>query len=275
MIGCKDNLVEIKDVCFNRTNKMIFDGISLTIPRGKVVGIMGPSGTGKTTLLRLIGKQLRPDSGSIFVDGQDISKLSRNNVFKLRRKMGVLFQSGALFTDMSVFENVAFPLRVHTQLSESLLKDMVLLKLQSVGLRGACNLYPRELSGGMQRRVALARAIILDPSIVMYDEPFVGQDPISSGILVKLIRVLNQSMGLTSIIISHDINETMSISDYLYVIAHGQVVGQGKPDELLASNDPLVRQFMNGFPDGPVPFHYPAKPQQEEFMGEENHVRSC
>lgn len=275
MNGGKDNLVEIKDVCFNRTNKMIFDGISLNIPRGKVVGIMGPSGTGKTTLLRLIGNQLRPDSGSIFVDGQDISKLSCNNVFKLRRKMGVLFQSGALFTDMSVFENVAFPLRVHTQLSESLLKDIVLLKLQSVGLRGANNLYPRELSGGMQRRVALARAIILDPSIVMYDEPFVGQDPISSGILVKLIRVLNQSMGLTSIIISHDINETMSISDYLYVIAHGQVVGQGKPDELLASNDPLVKQFMNGYPDGPVPFHYPAKPQPEEFMGEKNHVRSC
>ncbi|PJE80855.1 putative phospholipid import ATP-binding protein MlaF [invertebrate metagenome] len=268
------NFVTIENLSFRRGNRIIFDRINIRIPRGKVVGIMGPSGTGKTTLLRLIGKQLVPDAGKIVIDGEDIGSLSREKMFYLRRKMGMLFQSGALFTDMNVFENVAFPLRIHTSLTECMIRDVVLLKLQAVGLRGADKLMPSELSGGMSRRVALARAIVLDPAMVMYDEPFVGQDPIGMGMLVQLIQGLNQALGLTSIIVSHDVNETASIADYLYLISNGKVMGQGTPEEMMHSQDIHIRQFMNGLPDGPVAFHYPARNYREEFMGGECHARN-
>ena len=253
-----DNIVTIKDLSFARGTRKIFDDVSLQIPRGKVTAIMGPSGTGKTTLLRLIGGQLRPDSGIVEVDGQRVHMLSRNDLYTLRKRMGMLFQSGALLTDISVFDNVAFPLREHTDLSESLIRTVVLMKLEAVGLRGARDLMPSELSGGMARRAALARALALDPMIVMYDEPFTGQDPISMGVIVKLIRLLNVALGLTSIIVSHDVKETASIADYIYVISNGKVVGHGTPHELDRSPSQWVDQFMHGKPDGPVPFHYPA-----------------
>ena len=266
MTEVNDNFIEIRGLTFRRGERTIFNNINLAIPRGKVVGIMGPSGTGKTTLLRLIGRQLKPDSGSILVDGRDLASLSREQLFRLRRKMGMLFQSGALFTDLSVFENIAFPLRTHTQLPESMIRDIVLIKLQAVGLRGASKLMPSELSGGMNRRVALARAIALDPEMVMYDEPFVGQDPIAMGVLVQLIQRLNKVLGVTSVIVSHDLNETASISDYLYLLADGDVIGEGTPDEMRQSDDPRIRQFMKGLPDGPVPFHYPAKNFREDLL---------
>ena len=261
-----DNFVEIRGLTFYRGSRVIFNNIDMEIPRGKVVGIMGPSGAGKTTLLRLIGRQLRPDQGSILVDGQDLAGMSRDQLFVQRRKMGMLFQSGALFTDLTVFENVATPLRIHTQLSELMIRDIVLMKLHAVGLRGASSLMPSELSGGMSRRVALARAIALDPEMVMYDEPFVGQDPIAMGVLVELIRKLNQALGITSIIVSHDLHETASIADLLYLIADGEVIGVGTPDEMLNSSDARVRQFMQGLPDGPVPFHYPADDYQNDLL---------
>ena len=261
-----DNFIEIRGLTFYRGNRPIFKNIDLDIPRGKVVGIMGPSGTGKTTLLRLIGRQLKPDKGIILIDGQNLDDISRDNLFRLRRKMGMLFQSGALFTDLSVFENVAFPLRTHTKLSESMIRDIVLLKLQAVGLRGAADLMPNELSGGMNRRVALARAIALDPQMVMYDEPFVGQDPIAMGVLVELIRKLNSALNITSLVVSHDLRETASISDYLYLIADGDVIGHGEPEAMLISNDERVKQFMQGLPDGPVPFHFPADNLEEELL---------
>lgn len=259
--------VELKGVTFKRGARNIFSDVDIRIPRGKVTGIMGPSGCGKTTLLRLMGAQLRPDAGQVWVNGQNLPELSRGDLFDARKQMGVLFQSGALFTDLDVFENVAFPLRVHTQLPEDMIRDIVLLKLQAVGLRGAVELMPDELSGGMKRRVALARAIALDPQILMYDEPFVGQDPIAMGVLVRLIRLLNDALGITSIVVSHDLTETASIADYIYVVGDGQVLGQGTPEELMSSDNPRIRQFMTGEPDGPVPFHYPAPDFREDLLG--------
>ncbi|MGE6387960.1 ATP-binding cassette domain-containing protein [Pseudomonas sp. NPDC078416] len=259
--------VELKGVSFKRGTRSIFNNVDIRIPRGKVTGIMGPSGSGKTTLLRLMGAQLRPSAGEVWVNGQNLPKLSRSDLFDARKQMGVLFQSGALFTDLDVFENVAFPLRVHTKLPEDMIRDIVLLKLQAVGLRGAVDLMPDELSGGMKRRVALARAIALDPQILMYDEPFVGQDPIAMGVLVRLIRLLNDALGITSIVVSHDLAETASIADYLYVVGDGQVLGQGTPQELMESDNPRIRQFMTGDPDGPVPFHYPAPDYRDDLLG--------
>ena len=262
----EDVIVEIKDLTFSRGSRPIFKGVDIKIPRGKVTAIMGPSGTGKTTLLKLIGGQLRPDSGDIVVEGSSVPSLGRRDLFVLREKMGMLFQSGSLFTDMNVFDNVAFPIRVHTQLPEEMIRDIVLMKLQAVGLRGAYALMPSELSGGMARRVALARAISLDPNIVMYDEPFTGQDPIAMGVLVNLIRRLNQALGHTSIIVSHDIQETLSIADYLYLIADGKVIAHGTPDQLKTIESEQVRQFVEGLPDGPVPFHYQAPDFLEQLM---------
>lgn len=259
--------VELKGLSFKRGTRSIFNNIDIRIPRGKVTGIMGPSGCGKTTLLRLMGAQLRPTRGEVWVNGQNLPKLSRSDLFDARKQMGVLFQSGALFTDLDVFENVAFPLRVHTQLPDEMIRDIVLLKLQAVGLRGAIDLMPDELSGGMKRRVALARAIALDPQILMYDEPFVGQDPIAMGVLVRLIRLLNDALGITSIVVSHDLAETASIADYLYVVGDEQVLGQGTPKELMNSDNPRIRQFMTGEPDGPVPFHFPATDYRTDLLG--------
>jgi len=250
--------VEIRNLSFRRGSRSILEGVDLSVPRGKITAIMGPSGCGKTTLLRLIGRQLNPASGTIRVDGVDIAGLSRPELFEQRRRMGMLFQNGALFSDLSVFENVAFPLRVHTALPQGMIRDLVLMKLHAVGLRGARDLMPSELSGGMARRAALARAIILDPELIMYDEPFSGQDPISMGVLRLLIRRVNEALHSTTIIVSHDINETLSISDYMYVLAAGRVIGHGRPDDVVGSDDPQVRQFLQGLPDGPVPFHYPA-----------------
>ena len=261
-----DILVRIRDMHFSRGERRIFDGVDLDIRRGKVTAIMGPSGTGKTTLLRLIGGQLAPDSGSVQVDGLEVPQLGRAGLYRLRRRMGMLFQSGALLTDLNVFDNVAFPLREHTDLPEAMIRDLVLIKLQAVGLRGARDLSPAELSGGMARRVAMARAIALDPMMIMYDEPFTGQDPISMGALVTLIRRLNDALGLTSIIVSHDVQETASISDYVYVISEGRVVAGGTPDEIGRSDSAWVQQFMQGLPDGPVPFHYPAPDYRQDLL---------
>jgi phospholipid/cholesterol/gamma-HCH transport system ATP-binding protein len=258
MPGSSPPFIEIRNLSFFRGDKAIFDGLNMTIARGKITAVMGPSGTGKTTLLRLIGGQLEPDSGEILLAGQNIPTLSRSELFAVRHKIGMLFQSGALFTDLTLYENVAFPLRVHTRLSESMIRDIVLMKLEAVGLRGASDSMPNELSGGQSRRAALARAIALDPELVMYDEPFVGQDPISMGMLVKLIRVLRETVGITSIIVSHDVGETASIADYIYVVDKGRVIGEGTPDEVLNSNEPQVKQFIHGLADGPVAFHVEA-----------------
>jgi phospholipid/cholesterol/gamma-HCH transport system ATP-binding protein len=261
-----EDYIRIDQLQFSRGNRLIFDDISFTIPKGKITAIMGPSGTGKTTLLKLIGGQLTPQSGKVYVDGEDVHALSRKNLYALRKRMGMLFQSGALLTDISVFENVAFPLREHTDLTESMIRDMVLLKLQSVGLRGAADLMPSELSGGMARRVALARSIALDPELIMYDEPFTGQDPITMGIVVSLIKRLNSALGLTSVVVSHDVSDTLSIADYAYIIAEGKVIAGGTPDELYGSSSAWVQQFLQGLPDGPVPFHYPAGNYAEALL---------
>jgi phospholipid/cholesterol/gamma-HCH transport system ATP-binding protein len=250
--------VTVEGLHFSRGEMEIFRGVDLAIPRGRITAIMGPSGSGKTTLLKLIGGQLYPEAGRVILDGDDMHRQSRKALFAIRRRMGMLFQSGALFSDLSVYENVAFPLRVHTDLPESMVRDLVLMKLEAVGLRGARELMPAELSGGMTRRVALARAIALDPELILYDEPFVGQDPISMGVLVQLIKRLNEALGLTSVIVSHDIKETLTIADYVYVIADGRVMAHGTPAGLDVDQDPRVSQFVHGEPDGPVPFHYPA-----------------
>lgn len=253
------NLVEIRDLHFHYGDRPILSGLRMEFPRGKVIAVMGGSGSGKTTILRLIGGQLTPRSGEVAVDGQIVHTLDLPSLYQLRRKMGMLFQHGALFTDLTVFENVAFPLREHTDLPEALLRDLVLLKLNAVGLRNAAQLKPAEISGGMARRVALARAIALDPQLIMYDEPFAGLDPISMGVTANLIRKLNDALGSTSILVSHDVDEAFSIADYVYFLSGGVIVAQGSPEELRASSDPYVRQFVHAEADGPVPFHYAGK----------------
>lgn len=260
-----DNLVEIENVSFGYGARPILKGINLTARRGQVIAIMGNSGCGKTTLLRLIGGQIRPSSGVVRVAGQDVSKLNQDDLYLMRRKMGMLFQFGALFTDMSVFDNIAFQLREHSRLPEEVVRDMVLMKLHAVGLRGAADLMPSELSGGMARRVALARSIALDPMLVMYDEPFAGLDPISLGVTGNLIRRLTDTLGLTSIVVTHDVQESLKIVDYVYFISEGVVEAEGTPDQIRASKQPFVHQFVHGEPDGPVPFHYPAKPYTEDL----------
>ncbi len=265
-ISCQNTLISVSNLSFSRGDKKIFDDISLEFERGKITAIMGPSGTGKTTLLKLMGGQLLPNQGSIIVDGQNVHRLRRSELYNLRKRMGMLFQSGALLTDMSVYDNVAFPLREHTKLPESMIRTLVLMKLEAVGLRGAYSLMPNELSGGMARRVALARAIVLDPMMIMYDEPFTGQDPISMGVLVHLIKALNKTLGLTSIIVSHDVHETSAIADYIYVLSGGKVVGQGTPEAIRQSDSEWVQQFMTGAADGPVHFHYPAKDYMDDLL---------
>lgn len=260
------NWIEIRNLSFRRSpSRWIFRDVDMNIERNKITAIMGPSGCGKTTLLKLISGLLQPDSGTVRVDGVDVASLDRTGLMALRRRMGMLFQSGALFTDLSVYENVAFPLRVHTRLPEDMIRDLVLMKLQAVGLRGARDLMPNELSGGMSRRVALARTIILDPELIMYDEPFAGQDPIAMGVLVKLIRDLNSSMGLTSVLVSHDVPESLSICHYACILADGKVIGEGTPEQLRQHPSDRVQQFLNGQPDGPVPFHYPASDAAADF----------
>ncbi len=256
--GGGDILVRVRGLSFRRGDRVIFDQVDLDIRRREITAIMGPSGTGKTTLLKLISGQLRPDGGSIEVDGLDVHRLGRGELYRLRTRMGMLFQTGALLTDLDVFENVAYPLREHTRLTESMIRKLVLLKLEAVGLRGAARLMPSELSGGMARRVALARAVALDPMMILYDEPFTGQDPISMGVLVQLIRQLNDASGLTSLVVSHDVRETASIADRIYIIANGRVMARGTPAEVMDSPLPWVNQFVQGLPDGPVHFHYPA-----------------
>lgn len=260
-------LVKIRDMHFQRGSKSIFRGIEMDIPRGQITTIMGPSGTGKTTLLKLIGGQLKPSTGTIEVDGQNVPKLSRSALYTLRKRMGMLFQSGALLTDLTVFDNVAFPVREHTDLPESLIRHLVLMRLHAVGLRGARDLYPAELSGGMARRVALARALILDPNMIMYDEPFTGQDPISMGVLLDLIQTVNRALGITSIIVSHDLHESMSISDYVVIVSDGKVVEAGSPDQLRSSPSAWVQQFLQGNADGPVPFQLDAPDYRADLLG--------
>ena len=258
-------IVECKHLGFGYGGRRVLDDVSFTVPRGKVTALMGASGGGKTTVLRLIGGQAKPQAGEMLFEGRDITKLDAAGLYAIRRRMGMLFQFGALFTDLSVFENVAFPLREHTQLPENLLRDIVLMKLNAVGLRGARDLMPREVSGGMARRVALARAIALDPELVMYDEPFAGLDPISLGTAAQLIRRLNDSLGITSIVVSHDLEETFSIADHVIILANGKVAAQGTPDEVMNSTDPLVDQFVHARADGPVPFQYPGPTVAQDF----------
>ena len=260
------NLIEVKNLTFKRGERVIYDNLNLKVQQGKITAIMGPSGIGKTTLLKLIGGQLYPEQGEILFDGQDICRLSNRELYEVRKRMGMLFQSGALFTDISTFDNVAFPIREHTRLPESLIRQIVLMKLEAVGLRGAADLMPSELSGGMARRAALARAIALDPDLIMFDEPFTGQDPISMGVIVSLIKRLNEALNLTSIVVSHDVNEILSIADDAYIIADKHVIAEGTSEQLLASQDPQVVQFLKGEADGPVRFHYPAKDYVEELF---------
>ena len=260
------NLIEVNNLTFKRGERVIYDNLNLKVQQGKITAIMGPSGIGKTTLLKLIGGQLYPEQGEILFDGQDICRLSNRELYEVRKRMGMLFQSGALFTDISTFDNVAFPIREHTCLPESLIRQIVLMKLEAVGLRGAADLMPSELSGGMARRAALARAIALDPDLIMFDEPFTGQDPISMGVIVSLIKRLNEALNLTSIVVSHDVNEILSIADYAYIIADKHVIAEGTSEQLIASQHPQVVQFLKGEADGPVKFHYPAGDYVEELF---------
>jgi phospholipid/cholesterol/gamma-HCH transport system ATP-binding protein len=255
-----ETLVDIDSVGFAYGRRPVLEGITMRVPRGRVVAIMGGSGSGKTTLLRLIGGQLKPSKGRITVGGEDVHALDTEGLYRLRRSMSMLFQFGALFTDLTVFENVAFPLREHTRLPATMVRDLVLMKLEAVGLRGAQRLMPAELSGGMARRAALARALVLDPMLVMYDEPFAGLDPIALAVIGQLVRKLNDALGATSIIVSHDVQECLQIVDYLYFVSSGRIVGEGTPDEVRHSTDPFVQQFVNGAIDGPVPFHYVSRP---------------
>ena len=259
-------LVNIRNLHFKRDTRIIFDGVQLQIARGKITAIMGPSGTGKTTLLRLITGQLKPDRGEVLINDINVHRLNRRQLYQLRKKISMLFQSGALFSNLNVYENVLFPLREHANLPEDMLRDIALMKLEAVGLRGARHLMASQLSGGMARRVAMARALALDPELMLYDEPFTGQDPIIMGVLIKLIRQLNDALGLTSVIVSHDVAETASIADYIYVISEGKVIGEGTPEKLLAEKTPAVVQFIHGLPDGVVPFHYPAPNYLEELL---------
>ncbi|WP_018913651.1 ABC transporter ATP-binding protein [Thiomonas sp. FB-6] len=263
----KPPLVEFDRVDFAYDERPVLGGIDLRVTRGEVVAVMGASGGGKTTMLRLIGGQLRPSAGVVRFDGEAVASMSHARLYAARRRMGMLFQMGALFTDQTVFDNVAFALREHTRLPESMIRDLVLMKLHAVGLRGARDLFPSQLSGGMARRVAMARALALDPALVMYDEPFAGLDPISLGISARLIRTLNDALGLTSIIVSHDVDETFAIADRVFILGNGRLLAQGTPQELRASSDPLVHQFVRGEPDGPVRFHYPAPGLREDFLG--------
>ena len=258
-------LVVLKDIHFGYGERPVLEGVSLQVPRGKVTALMGASGGGKTTVLRLIGGQYTAQSGQLLFDGQNVSALDRKGLYQARRRMGMLFQFGALFTDMSVFDNVAFPLREHTTLPPAMVRDIVLMKLQAVGLRGARDLFPSEISGGMARRVALARAMALDPELMMYDEPFAGLDPISLGTAARLIRQLSDTLALTTIVVSHDLEETFRIADQVIVLANGRIVAQGTPDEVRHSTDPLVHQFVSAAPDGPVRFHYPATDAATDF----------
>ncbi|MES2037053.1 MAG: ABC transporter ATP-binding protein [Pseudomonadota bacterium] len=259
------NLVEIRDIQFGYGDRIILSELRMDFPRGKLIAVMGGSGSGKTTILRLIGGQIRAQRGSIKVNGQEVSELDTQGLYAIRRKMGMLFQHGALFTDLNVFDNVAFPMREHTDLSEAMIRDLVLLKLQAVGLRNAAGLMPAEISGGMARRVALARAVALDPELIMYDEPFAGLDPISMGVAANLIRNLNDALGSTSILVSHDVHETFAIADYVYFLSKGKIVAQGTPEEMQVSEDPYVKQFVHAEADGPVPFHYPGASLQTDL----------
>ncbi len=262
-----ESLIKVEELRFFHGDKCVFDDLNLTIPRHKITAIMGPSGIGKTTLLELFGGQLQAQSGRVLFNGISVGELSRKKLYALRRDMGILFQQGALFSDMNVYENVAFPLREHTDLPEDMIRDLVLLRLQAVGLRGAHLLSVSQLSGGMARRVALARAVMLDPMLMMYDEPFTGQDPIARGVLLKLIKELNDGLGLTTVLVSHDVEESARIADLVYVLSGGKVISAGPPQELLVSREPQVRQFIRGLPDGPVPFHYPASNDLQKDLG--------
>ena len=262
-------IVEIRDVHYSVGGRAIFSGLNLSIQRGRITALMGPSGTGKTTLLRLLTGQIRPDAGSVTVLGQSVPDLKRTDLYDLRRRLGMLFQNGALLTDLNVFENVAFPVRENARLPQAVLRRLVQMKLEAVGLRGAAQLMPQQLSGGMARRVALARAIVMDPEILIYDEPFVGLDPIAMGIVLRLIRRLNDALGITSIVVTHDVQEVAGISDYSYLLAGGQVVASGTGAELAASRDAAVHQFLTGSPDGPVAFHYQAGDYLAELLGAE------
>lgn len=269
MSDSPDNIITIENMHFSRGDRVIFDDISLTAKRGSITAIMGPSGIGKTTLLKLIGGQLQPDSGKVIFHDENVHEISRKQLYQLRRKMSMLFQSGALFTNMSVFDNVAFALREHTKLSEDIIRTIVMLKLEAVGLRGAADLQPSQLSGGMARRAALARTISLDPDLIMYDEPFAGQDPISMGVLVSLIKALGKALNVTSLVVTHDVGEVLTIADYVYILANKRIIGEGTPAQIRNSDSELVQQFLNGDADGPVPFHFPAEDLKISFLGDE------